>query len=65
LAVIATKLLVDGTGSHFDNGLLIFIICILLLNDAAQALIDRAALKSLAAKEHAANETKGTVADEH
>ncbi|MCB0336366.1 MAG: hypothetical protein KDD62_08665, partial [Bdellovibrionales bacterium] len=43
LAVIGTKLLVDGTGSHFSNGLLIFIICVLLINDAAQALIDRAA----------------------
>tara|TARA_B100000809_G_C15115550_1_gene522271 strand:- start:1472 stop:2257 length:786 start_codon:yes stop_codon:yes gene_type:complete len=42
LAVIATKLLVDGTGAHFSNGLLIFIIGILLLNDAAQAVIDRA-----------------------
>ena len=42
LAVIATKLLVDGTGAHFSNGLLIFIIGVLLLNDAAQALIDRA-----------------------
>lgn len=41
LAVIATKLLVDGTGSHFSNGLLIFIIAILLINDAGQALIDR------------------------
>ncbi len=45
LAVIATKLLVDGTGAHFSNGLLIFIIGILLLNDAAQAVIDRAAAK--------------------
>lgn len=43
LAVIATKLLVDGTGAHFSNGLLIFIIAVLLLNDAAQAMIDRAA----------------------
>jgi predicted tellurium resistance membrane protein TerC len=42
LAVIATKLLVDGTGAHFSNGLLIFIIAVLLLNDAAQAMIDRA-----------------------
>ena len=42
LAVIATKLLVDGTGSHFSNGLLLFIIVILLVNDAAQALLDRA-----------------------
>ena len=42
LAVIATKLLVDGTGAHFSNGLLIFIIGILLLNDAAQAMLDRA-----------------------
>lgn len=45
LAVIATKLLVDGTGAHFSNGLLIFIICVLLLNDAAQGLIDRVAAK--------------------
>lgn len=48
LAVIATKLLVDGTGSHFSNGLLIFIIFILLINDAAQALIDRATKDRLA-----------------
>lgn len=46
LAVIAAKLLVDGTGEHFSNGLLIFIICLLLLNDAAQAGIDWAAKKS-------------------
>lgn len=46
LAVIATKLLVDGTGAHFSNGLLLFIIFILLLNDAAQALIDTAVRKS-------------------
>ncbi|MFP6765792.1 MAG: hypothetical protein VB858_19330 [Planctomycetaceae bacterium] len=45
LAVIATKLLVDGTGAHFSNGLLIFIISVLLVNDAAQALIDHAAKK--------------------
>lgn len=50
LAVIATKLLVDGTGAHFSNGLLIFIIGILLLNDAAQAAIDRAALKRAGTK---------------
>lgn len=48
LAVIATKLLVDGTGAHFSNGLLIFIICVLLLNDAAQAMIDKAAAKRIA-----------------
>lgn len=47
LAVIATKLLVDGTGAHFSNGLLIFIIAILLLNDAAQATIDWAARNRL------------------
>ena len=47
LAVIATKLLVDGTGAHFSNGLLIFIIAILLLNDAAQATIDWAAKNRL------------------
>ena len=53
LAVIATKLLVDGTGSHFSNGLLIFIISVLLLNDAAQSIIDRAARRRLArASEH-------------
>lgn len=45
LAVIATKLLVDGTGAHFSNGLLIFIIAILLINDAAQGAIDWAASK--------------------
>ena len=43
LAVIATKLLVEGTGAHFSNGLLIFIIAVRLLNDAAQAAIDHAA----------------------
>lgn len=48
LAVIATKLLVDGTGSHFSNGLLIFIIAILLINDAAQALIDKATARRTA-----------------
>jgi predicted tellurium resistance membrane protein TerC len=48
LAVIATKLLVDGTGSHFSNGLLIFIIGVLLVNDAAQAVIDRAGERRLA-----------------
>ncbi len=48
LAVIATKLLVDGTGAHFSNGLLIFIISVLLLNDAAQAMIDKAAAKRIA-----------------
>lgn len=47
LAVIATKLLVDGTGAHFSNGLLIFIIAILLLNDAAQGAIDWAAKKRI------------------
>ena len=47
LAVIATKLLVDGTGAHFSNGLLIFIIAILLINDAGQALVDWARQKRL------------------
>ena len=47
LAVIATKLMVDGTGEHFSNGLLIFIIAILLLNDAGQAAIDWAENKGL------------------
>ena len=42
LAVIAVKLLVDGTGSHFSNGLLLFIIGLLLANDAAQAGLDAA-----------------------
>ncbi len=42
MAVIATKLLAEGTGAHFSNGLLMFIIGILLINDAAQALLDRA-----------------------
>ncbi len=42
LAVIAVKLLVDGTGAHFSNGLLLFIIGLLLANDAAQAGLDAA-----------------------
>ena len=46
--MIATKLLVDGTGAHFSNGLLMFIIAILFLNDAAQAMIDRASTTGLA-----------------
>ena len=50
LAVIATKLLVDGTGAHFSNGLLIFIIGILMLNDAAQAVVDRAGKRGRSAK---------------
>jgi len=52
LAVIGTKLLVDGTGSHFSNGLLLFIIGILLVNDAAQAAIDWADARG--AERHAA-----------
>lgn len=50
LSVIATKLLVDGTGSHFSNGLLLFIIAILLINDAGQAMIDRATAARKAAR---------------
>lgn len=46
LAVIGTKLLVDGTGSHFSNALLMFIIFVLLVNDAAQGLIDWASNKN-------------------
>ena len=45
LAVIASKLLADGTGAHFSNGLLMFIIAMLLINDAAQALVDQAYAK--------------------
>lgn len=40
LIVIASKLLVDGTGAHFSNGLLLFIIGVLLMNDIAQGAID-------------------------
>ena len=47
LTVIATKLLFDGTGAHFSNGLLIFIIAIILLSDAAQVAIDWAARQRL------------------
>jgi predicted tellurium resistance membrane protein TerC len=46
LVVIGTKLLVDGTGQHFSNGLLVFIIVMLLLNDAAQAGVDWAEAKT-------------------
>ncbi|MDA1162119.1 MAG: hypothetical protein O3B13_03360 [Planctomycetota bacterium] len=59
LAVIATKLLVDGTGSHFSNGLLIFIISVLLLNDAAQAMVDNAAARRVAREP--ATEGSGTI----
>ena len=40
LTVIAAKLLVDGAGGHFSNGLLLFIIAMLVVNDAAQAGLD-------------------------
>lgn len=50
LSVIATKLLVDGTGAHFSNGLLMFIIGILLVNDAGQAMIDKAVASRKAAE---------------
>ncbi|NQV25166.1 MAG: hypothetical protein HQ518_12450 [Rhodopirellula sp.] len=46
LPFISLVLLSAGLG--IDNGLLIFIICVLLLNDAAQAMIDTATAKRVA-----------------
>ena len=40
LIVIAVKLAIDGSGGHFSDGLMMFILFMLLLNDGAQALRD-------------------------
>jgi predicted tellurium resistance membrane protein TerC len=41
LIVIAVKLAVDGSGGHFSDGLMMFILFMLLINDGAQAFRDR------------------------
>ncbi|MDP6978548.1 MAG: hypothetical protein QF570_08090 [Myxococcota bacterium] len=41
LIVIAVKLAIDGSGGHFSDGLMMFILFMLLMNDGAQALRDR------------------------
>ena len=40
LIVIAVKLAIDGSGGHFSDGLMMFILFMLLMNDGAQALRD-------------------------
>ena len=40
LIVISVKLAIDGSGGHFSDGLMMFILFMLILNDAAQAFRD-------------------------
>ena len=47
LIVIAVKLAIDGTGGHFSDGLMMFILFMLLLNDGAQAFRDRLVARRL------------------
>jgi len=48
LIVIAVKLAIDGSGGHFSDGLMMFILFMLLMNDGAQALRDRLVSQRLA-----------------
>lgn len=48
LIVIAVKLAIDGSGGHFSDGLMMFILFMLLLNDGAQAFRDSLVAKRLA-----------------
>jgi predicted tellurium resistance membrane protein TerC len=48
LIVIAVKLAIDGSGGHFSDGLMMFILFMLLMNDGAQALRDRLVSRRLA-----------------
>ncbi len=54
LIVIAVKLAIDGTGGHFSDGLMMFILFMLLMNDGAQALRDRLVQNRLAREQAAA-----------
>lgn len=54
LIVIAVKLAIDGSGGHFSDGLMMFILFMLLMNDGAQALRDSLVAKRLARAESAA-----------
>ncbi|MCB0353197.1 MAG: hypothetical protein KDD64_06710 [Bdellovibrionales bacterium] len=58
LVVISAKLMVDGTGAHFSNLLLIFILGVLMLNDAAQAAIDWADKRGMLLNNGAADSGK-------
>lgn len=42
LVVVGAKLMVDGTGGHFSNGILTFIIFIVILNDVGQSVLTQA-----------------------
>lgn len=43
LVLIAAKLIVDGVGGHFPNGVLILMLFAILINHAVQAFFDRVA----------------------
>lgn len=42
LAVIGAKLMVDGAGGHFSNGILTFIIAVVIFNDVMQSIMVKA-----------------------
>ena len=48
LIVIAVKLAIDGSGGHFSDGLMMFILFMLIMNDGAQAFRDQLVRKRLA-----------------
>jgi len=48
LIVIAVKLAIDGSGGHFSDGLMMFILFMLLMNDGAQAFRDHLVSRRLA-----------------
>ena len=48
LIVISVKLAIDGSGGHFSDGLMMFILFMLLMNDGAQALRDQLVSQRLA-----------------
>ena len=48
LIVIAVKLAIDGSGGHFSDGLMMFILFMLIMNDGAQAIRDQLVRKRLA-----------------
>jgi predicted tellurium resistance membrane protein TerC len=54
LIVIAVKLAIDGSGGHFSDGLMMFILFMLLMNDGAQALRDRLVSQRLTREQAAA-----------
>ncbi|MCB0328352.1 MAG: hypothetical protein KDD70_01780 [Bdellovibrionales bacterium] len=42
LVVVGAKLMVDGTAGHFSNGILTFIIFVVILNDVGQSVLTKA-----------------------